>query len=105
WSKVAWWEMALLESGDWHGAWIAHNESIESQPLPLLRREFTVDKPIKRARVYVTGLGYYELSVNGQKIGNRRLEPGYTRYDRRVLYATHDISDQLREGANALGMM
>lgn len=105
WSDVAWWEMALLESGDWHGEWIARNESIEPQPLPLLRREFAVDKPIKRARVYVTGLGYYELSINGKKIGNRRLEPGYTRYDRRVLYATHDITDQLREGANALGVM
>jgi alpha-L-rhamnosidase len=105
WSDVSTWEMALLNEDDWQGKWIARNESIEEQPLPLLRREFTIEKPIKRARVYVTGLGYYELSINGEKIGDRRLEPGYTRYDKRVLYATHDVTENLRQGPNALGMM
>jgi alpha-L-rhamnosidase len=105
WSTVSKWEMALLDEGDWHGKWIARNESVEEQPLPLLRREFGIDKPIKQARVYVTGLGYYELSINGEKIGDRRLEPGYTRFDKRVLYATHDVTDKLRQGKNALGMM
>ena len=71
----------------------------------MLRREFAITKPIKQARAYVTGLGYYELSINGKKIGDRRLEPGYTRYDKRVLYATHDVTDSLRAGQNALGMM
>ena len=105
WSELATWEMALLAKADWHGQWIVRNESVDAQPLPLLRREFAITKPIKRARAYVTGLGYYELSINGKKIGNRRLEPGYTRYDKRVLYATHDVTDSLRAGQNALGMM
>lgn len=105
WSPTATWEMALLKPDDWHGKWIARNTSVDEQPLPLLRREFAVEKPIKRARVYVTGLGYYELSINGKKVGDRRLEPGYTRYDKRVLYATHDVTDMLRTGRNALGMM
>jgi alpha-L-rhamnosidase len=105
WSDAASWEMALLAKEDWHGQWIARNDSIDEQPLPLLRSEFAINKPIKRARVYVTGLGYYELSINGKKIGDRRLEPGYTRYDKRVLYATHDVTANLHEGQNALGMM
>ncbi len=105
WSEPATWEMALLNPDHWHGKWIARNESIEPQPLPLLRQEFTLSKPIKQARVYVTGLGYYELSINGERIGNRRLDPGYTRYDKRVLYSTYDVTADLREGENALGVM
>ncbi len=105
WSDPATWEMGLLGADDWHGQWIARNELIEPQPLPMLRREFNLSKPIKQARVYVTGLGYYELSINGERIGNRRLDPGYTRYDKRVLYSTYDVTANLREGENALGIM
>ncbi|HTE19919.1 MAG TPA: glycoside hydrolase family 78 protein, partial [Armatimonadota bacterium] len=72
---------------------------------PLLRREFTVRGKVKRARAYVCGLGYHELRLNGEKVGDHILDPGYTRYDRRSLYVTHDITDQLRQGTNAVGAM
>lgn len=105
WSQVATWEMGLLSPDDWRGKWIARNTDTGYQSLPLLRREFEVDGQIKRARAYVTGLGYFELSINGQRVGNHCLDPGFTRYDRRVLYLTHDVTASLQEGKNAIGVM
>ena len=74
-------------------------------PAPLFRKNFTLDKPVKRATAYVSGLGYYELSLNGKKVGDHILDPAFTRYDRRVLYVTYDVTSQLTPGANALGVM
>jgi alpha-L-rhamnosidase len=104
WSDAGFWEMGLLSADDWHGKWIARNTDTGPQPLPLLRREFELSGKIKRARAYITGLGYFELTLNGQKIGNHELDPGYTRYDRRVLYLTHDVTEALRDGRNAIGV-
>jgi len=70
---------------------------------PLLRKEFMIDKPVLRARAYVCGIGYQEMSLNGNKVGDRMLEPGYSRYDKRVYYTIHDIKDALKPGRNALG--
>jgi alpha-L-rhamnosidase len=105
WSDAATWEMGQLSPDDWHGKWIARNTNADYQPLPLLRREFEVEGKIKRARAYVTGLGYFDLSINGKQIDNHCLDPGFTRYDRRVLYLTHDVTDALQSGKNAIGVM
>lgn len=70
----------------------------------LLRREFTVKPGLKRAAVHVCGLGHYEMSVNGGKVGTDLLSPGWTKYDKTCLYDTHDITSQLREGRNAVGL-
>ena len=104
-SEPAWWEMGLLVPGDWHGRWIARTTDINSEPAPLLRRAFQLEGKIKQARVYVCGLGYYELHINGQKIGDHLLDPGYTRYDQRVLYVTYDVTHALRRGTNAIGVI
>ena len=72
-------------------------------PAPLLRKEFTVTKPVNRARLYVSGLGYGTYFLNGERIGDRVLDPAFTDYNRRVLYSTYDVTDQLRSGANAIG--
>ncbi len=77
----------------------------EDDPAPLLRKEFTIAKKISRARVYVSGLGYYELRLNGQRVGDHVLDPGWTTYSKRVLYSTYDVTEQLRRGTNALGVM
>jgi alpha-L-rhamnosidase len=74
-------------------------------PSPLLRKEFAVTKDVRRARVYVSGIGWSELYLNGRKIGDRVLDPAATDYDKRVLYVTHDVTGQLRKGPNALGVM
>lgn len=107
WSDTAVWEMGLLAIEEWHGPWIARNLEKGPQPLPLLRRGFSIErgKTISRARAYVSGLGYYELHINGGRIGDALLEPGFTRYDVRTLYNTYDVTDRIHEGDNAIGVM
>ncbi len=57
-----------------------------------LRKEFSLKGRVKRARAYIAGLGYYELRINGRKAGNHVLDPAWTTYDKRVLYATYDVT-------------
>ncbi len=90
-------ETGLLDSGDWKGKWIGGANQI--------RREFTLPARVVRARAYVAGVGYYELRVNGHKVGDHVLDPAWTTYDKRVLYTVYDITDRLRPGANAVGVM
>ena len=105
WSAPASWEMGLLAGSDWQAQWIGRTPDAEQRPAPMFRRGFTLDGKIKRARVYLCGLGYYELHLNGQKVGDHLLDPGYTRYDRRVLYVTYDVTPLLKKGDNALGVI
>ncbi len=74
-------------------------------PAPLYRKEFVAPKQIVRATAFISGLGYYELYINGTRIGDQVLDPGWTNYSKTVLYATHDITDQLKRGENAVGVM
>jgi alpha-L-rhamnosidase len=112
-SAPATWEMGLLGPTDWQGSWIARRTPeprdeqafYDENPAPLLRKAITVaEKPIRRARMYVAGLGYYELSLNGGKVGDHVLDPGWTDYAERVLYATYDVTDALRAGENVVGI-
>jgi alpha-L-rhamnosidase len=105
WSEAASWKMGLLEPGDWQAQWIAGTTNRDEQPAPLFRRELTLDGKIKNATVYICGLGYYELRINGRKVGDALLDPGYTRYDRRALYVTHDVTSLLKSGPNAVGVI
>ena len=97
-SDPARWEMGLLKPADWQARWIARTTDTNSNPAPLFRNAFNVDRKVKRARAYICGLGYYELYLNGQKVGDHLLDPGYTRYDRRALYLTYDVTDLLKSG-------
>ncbi|MFD5074100.1 family 78 glycoside hydrolase catalytic domain [Streptomyces sp. NPDC058371] len=74
------------------------------QPAPLLRRAFTVPKDVARARLYISGLAYYDAELNGVRVGRQVLDPGFTDYDETVLYAVHDVTDRIRKGANAIGV-
>ncbi len=74
-------------------------------PAPLLRREFTLDSAVRQAWVRICGLGYYELRLNGEKVGNHVLDPVVTQYDQRVRFVSYDVTEQLRSGANAVGVM
>ncbi|HQE42993.1 MAG TPA: family 78 glycoside hydrolase catalytic domain [Phycisphaerae bacterium] len=111
WSRPAWWEMALLEPGEWTGKWICSDKPLPTKdedfyaedPAPMFRKEFATGKKIARARAYVAGLGYYELYLNGKRVGDHVLDPGWTTYSKRVLYSTYDVTDLLREGKNAAG--
>jgi len=72
---------------------------------PLFRKEFRIEKKVRRARVFVAGLGLYELRLNGKKVGNSVLAPARTDFRKRVLYDTYDVSAELNTGLNALGIM
>lgn len=118
------WKCAANESAGWQrtdfsdAAWAAAKvlgkagiapwgviNSKSLDPLPLFRREFVVDKPVQRALAHVCGLGFYELHLNGETIGEQVLDPGWTDYRKRCLYATHDVTAQVRRGTNALGVL
>jgi alpha-L-rhamnosidase len=71
-------------------------------PAPYLRREFDVDQPIRRATVYVTALGTYELRLNGERVGHDVLAPGWTEFRRRVHYQTYDVTTQVQQGDNVI---
>jgi len=104
-STPAFWEMGLLVADDWKGQWIARTPDIDAKPAPLLRRSFQLDQTVKRARAYICGLGYYELHINGKQVGDHLLDPGYTRYDKRALFVTYDVTDTLRRGKNVIGVI
>ncbi len=73
--------------------------------MPLLRREFAVTTPVRRATVYICGLGQFEFHINGQKIGDDLLEPGWTNYRKTCLYVTRDITQQIAQGPNAVAVL
>lgn len=127
WSNTNAFTTGLFSGKSWNGAkWIAYDtlpaenrlvpgihlpgkeyrgKELGFQKLPLLRKEFVVKKGLKQALVFVSGLGHYELNLNGEKVGDSFIAPGWTHYDQTVLYNTYDCTLQLNEGKNALGMM
>lgn len=126
-SEVSTFETALLNSDDWIASWIcADSTNIQTLPIGfmknvneqytlsdtikhngrslLLRNEFSRTKNIKHAKVYVTGLGYYELYLNGKRVGNHVLSPAKTNYSKEVLYDTYDVTSLLNKGKNVVGI-
>ena len=95
------WTMGLLNAEDWKAKWICAQATSDSL---LLRKEFSVKPGLRRAIAHVTGLGQYEMSLNGAKVGKDLLTPGWTDYNDTILYDTRDITRQLHEGANAVGL-
>ncbi|MFW5761216.1 MAG: family 78 glycoside hydrolase catalytic domain [Cyclobacteriaceae bacterium] len=108
-SPLAHWEMALLDDDDWQAKWIRHpdfmDDKLEAKPAPYFRKEFSVNKEVVSARAYVTGLGYFVMHLNGEKVSDHILDPVKTRYDKVVKYLVFDITDQLKLGENAVGMI
>lgn len=74
-------------------------------PAPLFRKEFQVKSPVRKATLYICGLGYYEAFINGNRVGDHVLDPAWTTFQKRSLYVTYDLTDKLKPGANALGVM
>jgi alpha-L-rhamnosidase len=99
WSEVAWFEAALLDPADWLGGWIGYAGGWPGRAL-YFRKEFAVEQPVVRARLYASGLGYGEYYVNGARLGDALLDPAYTDVAARVMYRTYDVGPLLRPGAN-----
>ncbi len=107
WSAPASWTMGLLDPADWGAQWIGLATATNlapAAPSPLLRQTFTVPRTVARATVYICGLGYYELLLNGVKVGDHVLDPTFTRYDRQADYVTYDVTTNLVPGPNAIGV-
>lgn len=102
---VASFETGMMNSKNWQGAWISDTRDIDLKAAPYFRKTFNLNKSIVSARAYIAVAGLYELSVNGKRIGDHRLDPMYTRFDRRTLYVTHDITSSLVDGKNAVGVL
>ncbi|WP_442591122.1 family 78 glycoside hydrolase catalytic domain [Pedobacter sp. AW31-3R] len=125
WSSVQQWQTGLFSQKDWKGArWIAYevmadsarilpshegkrdkNGGTNNDVLPLLRKEISIKKKISRATFYISGLGHFELRINGRKVGDHFLDPGWTNYEKQALYVPFDVTNELKSGKNALGVM
>ena len=113
WSKEAKFETAMLHQGDWKSRWISDGsrqfgsdeDFYQDDRMPLFRKTITVPKEVKQARLYISGLGYYEAYLNGEKIGDRVLDPGWTSYQKEILYSVYDITAQLKKGTHVAGVM
>lgn len=100
-SDINWFETAKLKD-PWKANWITGKNYEESQ---LLIRQFQINKEVKSARAYVCGLGIYELELNGKKVGDEVLAPGYHAYDFWLQYQTYDITSHIQIGKNVVGAM
>jgi alpha-L-rhamnosidase len=125
WSEPASWQMGLLTRQDWKGAsWIAYANlprnrrivpafhlggpaklGLLKDTLPLFRKEFSLKKPVKQALMFVAGLGHFDLSLNGKKVGDNFLDAGWVNYDKQALYVGFDLTTMLQKGKNAIGVM
>ena len=92
-------EMGILKQEEWRGEWIGAKD-IPNNSVPLIRKEFKVDTIPERARVYLSGIGYCEAWINGQRLGDSFLDPGWTNYTKTVLYRTYDITKYIHTGKN-----
>lgn len=122
WSNVASWQMGLLKKEDWKNAgWIGYEEMPAAEKiipavhmrgdfpekndiLPLFRKKFSITKTLKKATAFISGLGHFDLSLNGDKVGDHFLDPGWTKYDEQALYVTFDLTQKIKQGSNVLGV-
>lgn len=128
WSEPSAFTTGIMKEADWNGAkWIAMEPEGEriapllpflneeqherakgarNYKMPMFRKRFSLpDKEIKQAVVYVCGLGHFDLSLNGTKVGDHFLDPGWTKYDKEALYVAFDVTDCLHKGDNVFGVM
>ena len=124
WSAAATWSTGLLEQDDWRAEWIGRelpvSKKLELQkqatfqlggefakkdyyPALFLRKEFTAGQQVKRAVVFATALGIYELYINGERVGDDYFTPGWSDYNKRIYYNAYDVTKMLNRGDNAIG--
>jgi alpha-L-rhamnosidase len=108
-SEPAMWQMGLFNGDDWQAEWIGieteTTTDLKLKPGVFLRKPFTLDAPVTRATLYATAKGVYRPYLNGKRVGRAELAPGWTDYHRRIQVQTYDVTDQIQEGENALGLL
>jgi alpha-L-rhamnosidase len=105
WSDPASWQMGLLAPADWKAKWITpgFQEDSVNRPSPLFRKGFSLTKKVQSAIAYITSHGLYEAQINGKRVGDAYLTPGWTTYNKRLQYQAYDVTNLLQPGANAVG--
>ncbi|GIM88292.1 family 78 glycoside hydrolase catalytic domain [Paractinoplanes toevensis] len=103
WSPPSWWEMGLLAENDWSAAWIAPETAGTDRPGYLLRSAFETTQPVVRARLHITAHGLYEAFLNGERVGDAELTPGFTQYRSRLQVQTYNVTEMIGSGHNVLG--
>lgn len=106
WSKPAFFEMALLNPSDWKAKWITpgYAEDTVNRPSPMFRKAFSANKKVVSAKAFITAHGLYEAQINGQRVGDAYLTPGWTVYKKRLQYQVYDVTRLVKNGNNAIGV-
>ncbi|MEP7141775.1 MAG: family 78 glycoside hydrolase catalytic domain [Ferruginibacter sp.] len=106
WSKPAFWQMGFLSPANWKAKWIQAGgiEDSVKRPSPLFRKQFTLSKKVKSATAFITSHGLYEAFINGQRVGDAWLTPGWTTYNKRLQYQLYDVTSLLQNDKNAIGV-
>lgn len=106
WRETAYWQMGLLDSNEWKAKWIESDLDKEGAMRPAIhfRKEFQSTKKIASATAYITAHGMYEARINGKRVGDYYLTPGWTSYNKRLQYQTYDVTNLLNRGDNAVGV-
>ncbi len=105
WSSTAIFEMGFLSKSDWQADWIAATPPNSGEPSPCFRKMFTVTKTPVKARLYVTAHGVFETHINGRRVGDDYLTPGWTDYNKRLYYLVYDVTEHIQEGINIASAM
>jgi alpha-L-rhamnosidase len=113
WSAVAWFETGMLRASNWQGKWIGDGKPVPStdadfykdDPAPVFRKGFVVAKKVQSARLYISGLGYNESSINGKRVGDAVLDPAWTEYGHTVFYSVYDVGGMLKAGNNVIDVL
>lgn len=104
-SDVASFETGMMSIKNWKGIWITDSYDKEYEPAPMFRKTFVINKKVKAARLYIASGGYHEIFLNQNRVGNHYLDPGYTQFDKRCLYVSHDVTSYVKKGTNVVCMV
>jgi len=105
WSASSEFQMALLNNSDWKAKWVTPGYEEDSlRASPLFRKQFNSNKKIAHATAYITSHGLYQAQINGKKVGDAYLTPGWTSYNKRLQYQTYDVTNLLKNGSNEIGV-
>ena len=107
WSTAAFFKMGMLNAADWKAKWLEAGFAEDSinRPAQYFRKPFDVNKKIQSAYAYITAHGMYEAQINGKRVGDYYLTPGWTSYNNRLQYQVYDVTSLLKNGANAVGVV
>ena len=105
WSASNSFQTALLSVSDWQAKWIVPGfVEASNRPSPIFRKQFASTKKLVSAIANITAHGMYEAHINGQRVGDAYLTPGWTSYSTRLQYQTYDVTNLIKTGANAIGV-